>query len=169
MATDFSTYLPKILLDIQQRLMSVTGLPIEAVVFSYSGIQPPSYQADSVVEINVDSSMTEDGIVLGAGRIDTRVWQRCVIVQWTRLEVDVDSQAQVMFTDPVLGILYQRHKIFDALCTWHGTLATNALYAGTVKLGPVGRPSPVPDKTGWAHSEISIEIPYVLAISQGYQ
>ena len=169
MAVNFATYLPLILLDIQQRLMVVTGLPIECVVFSYSGVQPPSFQADRVIEIRVDSSMTEDGIAVGAGRIDTRVWQRCIVVQWTRLEVDVDWQAQAMFTDPILGILYQRHQIFDALCTWHGTGASLTLYAGTVKLGPVGRPNPVGDKVGWAHSEVAIEIPYCLALSQNYQ
>ncbi len=170
MATDFATYLDAILLDVQQRLMAVTQLPIECVIFSYGGIKPPTFQADDVIEINVDSSMTEEGIAIGAGRIDTRVWQRCVVVQWTRLEVDVDTQAQMMFTSVPLGILRKRHRIFDALATWHGiTNVSNALYSGTIKLGPVGRPSPVPDKIGWAHSEIAIEIPYTLALTQSYQ
>lgn len=169
MATVLRSNLQTILPLIKTRIMDVTGLESEAVVYSKQPAKvKPSFQADKVVVLWVRSQITQKPFVAGAGRVDTRVTRRVTVVIWNRLEVDYDLQDEAFFTDANYAIFILENQVLDALATFKPVDAqNNIVVTEPLWIGPVAEP--VPDMEGWGHSEVDIEIVYELDLDQSYQ
>ncbi len=166
MAQPIRTKLSAILPLMQQAAMSALKLGTEAVIFGISGapLKRPSLQGDNVVLIRPRSQLSERNIVGGAGRIDYRVVRKVDVVYWSRVDVDVEDQAQAWLLDAVLGHLDQEHALLDAFALFHPTdQQGNWLVFEPCRIGVVT--DPVADEPGWGHSELSLDVPFIAAMS----
>lgn len=170
MATVIRTRLSALLPLLQQQVMSVLGFPAERVIILSREQQPYHAQADQYVRIRPRSQMTEDSIVVGAGRFDTRARRKINVTLFTRLSLDEADRDAIWLDDPTLGHLAKEHLLFDAVATWHPLDgAGNWLLAGTAKLGPVSEPSKERAEPEWGKSELDVDLTYVLDLDQTRQ
>jgi len=145
----------------QQAAMAALSLGPEAVIFGIAGtpLKRPSLQGDNVVLIRPRSQLTERNIVGGAGRIDYRVVRKVDVVYWSRVDVDVEDQAQAWLLDPTLGHCDQEHSLLNAFAVFHPADQNgNWLVFEPCRISVVT--DPIADEPGWGHSELSVEVPF---------
>lgn len=169
MPTVLRTRLDVILLAVRQRLINELGWPPERVIVAKRDVLPFNAQADQYCIIQPRSQVTEQPIVQGAGRVDTRVTRRVAVIVRTRLSLDESDRDLAWLTDATYGHLRTEHAVLNALQMYQPTRGADWLACEPLRLVPVSQPEQDREQPEWGQSVAEFEVTYVLDLDQSYQ
>jgi hypothetical protein len=174
MAQPIPTTFDVLMLNIQQRLVSVLGFPPERILLDLdedAKERSPAIQADQYVRV-LDGGGDSDREPQDArGRVAPVVKETLIVALFTRLAVDDVNTKLQWLTDPANGNLRTRDSLWDALfCFQPMDTAGNWLVVEPLKVKNVRRPQDLgPKRPGWGRSGIEVEVKYQVLVNQAYQ
>lgn len=173
MATVLRSSLDVLLLNLQARLSTVLGWPLERVVIDTEGDEQDDethYQAEQVVFLRTGGSSPVPGFE-GMGRVWAPERVRCSCVLWTRLGLDEVPGYAIGLTDPASGHEVAALAVRNALTAWQPTDADgNWLVQEPIERTSTTGPRRRKRKDGtWAKSSVEFAMTYAPALSQDYE
>jgi hypothetical protein len=173
MATTVRTSLPILLLNIQSWVRSLNLVPDPTAVKMWLGRKPPRpNQADHTIYLWPKNQSVKKTFGNAAGRIDTRVNRRVIVLAFSRVDFDAMDQADGVLTDPTYGHLVFEHSLYDALeCYLPLDGSGNALVEQPIRLESTAETERVNEETpdGWVSSALEFSVSFELALNQSRQ
>lgn len=131
---------------------------------------PPLADADNDLVVQVSGPVPDEPVVIGAGRVDTRITRHVTVTARTRCELDELSTAQVRLLDANLGHYALEEAVIDAMQMLDfQDKQGNQLLVQPIRLVPSQGARAVPRSAQWTATALVFEVVYEAALDQARQ
>lgn len=165
MPSVLATSWDKVILALQARLMSSTGLPAECVLIQEDQTLPEVTQAEQFLLLWEAAGKVDRPIWQGGSRVDSRLVQEFTVTVWTRCYLDEPTSSLVWLTDPALGHAVWRHKVYEALVSDVLTDAQDDWLGLPVVPVGQGKASRDKEQREWGSSTLTFAVVYEMNLS----